>query len=825
MHDLRAALRSLLRRPFYPLVAVVVLALGLGAAVAVFTYVNAFYQPFPGVDAGRLVRLFGVGTEEPYQEIPYLDFLDYAHFDDAEPGSAESGGAFAGLAAVQPYYAASVRLETRTEVAFLEAVSGDYFSLLGIGMSLGRGLVAADDRPGAEPVAVISHRWWRQLFAAEEAVIGRTIYLNYRPFTVVGVASPAFLGSASDFRPDVWIPIAPFKDRYTRWAALSEDRDAPLARVYGRLRPGVDREQGLAELSRVAAGLDELHPRQAGPRRLRLEAATWIDPRARRDERSTVRLMMAAALGLLLLVCANVANLLLSVAVRRRSELAVRSALGASPGRLVRQVLIENVLLSAVAGLVALLLAGPLSARLGAYFARPSVWGANVAREAAVDLRVVAFALGLAAVTGVAAGLLPAVRARRRDLVATLGRDAGPGVPRLWGRRLPGVRDLLVATQIALSVVLLVVAGLVLRTLSAVGDLDPGFAYDRLVVTHVSTSSTDLEVSDRDRFFRDLAARLGDEPWVRAATVADFPLLSPHASAELRLDGESDPAPLFYSRVLPGFFEALGIEILRGRGFVEADAAGSRDVAMVNAALARRFFAGGNPVGRRLWWPDAAGDGVDREFEIVGMVDDTRTQDFFAPPPPTVYFSYPQHPYPSGSALMVEAAGDPRAAVPRLQRWLRDFEPHLAIVNVVTYRDVVRGFLYAHRMNAEMFSLLAALALALSAVGIFGVVSLAVSRRTREIGIRVAIGAGRGDIRRLILGRALVSVALGLAVGLAVARALTGLVRGLLYGVEPTDPLTVAAGAAVLVSAALAAAYLPARRAAAVEPTTALRHE
>ena len=817
MHDLRASIRSLRSRPFYPIVAVGILALGLSASIAVFTYVNGFYQPFPGVDANRLVRVFEVDDENAYQDISYLDFLDYARNDKA----------FEGIAAVQPFYAASVRLETMTEVAFLEAVSGDYFSVLGIETIVGRGLTVEDDRPEANPAAVISHEWWMRRFGGDPSVMGSTIYLNYRPFTLVGVASPAFLGSTSDFRPNVWIPIAPFKDRYTSWAKLAEDRDAPLVRVYGRLRAGIREERGLAELEAVASGLDEVYPRDRATRRLNVDASTWIDPRSRIDEWSTVRLMMAAAAGLLLLVCANVANLLLSVAVGRQREMSMRAALGASSGRLIRQVLIENVVLSLLAGVVALSLAGPVSARLGAYFARPSVWGANVAREATVDLRVMAFAIAIAVVTGVIAGLLPAIRASRWDLVTTLraDTDTSTGVPRrFWGRRLPGVRDLLVSAQVALSVVLLVVAGLVLRTLVTAGNLRPGFSYERLVVTHISTSSTDMEPGDRDRFFRELAERVTDESWVGSATVADYPLLSPHASAELLLDGQSDPVSLVYSKVIPGFFDALRIEVLEGRAFVEADTAGSRDVAMVNEKLVRLFFPGRSPIGRRLWWPDKE-SGTDRMFEIVGVVRDTKTQDFFAEPPPTVYFSYPQHPYPTGSALIVSTIADPGGSVPHLYRWLRDFEPHLAIVNVVPYTEVVRGFLYTHRMNAEMFSVLAFLGLMLSAVGIFSVVSLAVSRRTREIGIRMAIGAKRGDIGRLVLGRALASVAMGLVLGLGVSYALTGLVRSLLFGVEPTDPFTLASGAVVIVVAALAASYLPARRAATVEPVTALRHE
>ncbi len=816
LYDLQCSIRTLRRRPFYPFVAVIILALGLSASVAVFTYINAFYQPFPGVDAHRLIRIFGIDDEGGYQDISYLDFRDYA----------AAQRTFEAIGATSPFYAASVRLEAMTEVAFLEAVSGDFFAVLDLQLTVGRGITADDDRPGAESVAVISHDWWQRSFNADPAVVGSTIYLNFRPFTVVGVMAPEFLGTEANFRPDAWIPFAPFRDRYTSWAAQAEDRDVPLVRVYARMRPGVTQDRALTELATVAAGLDDMYPQQSASRRLRVEAANWIDPRSRLSEVPTVRLMIVAAGVLLLLVCANVANLLLAVALGRQHETTMKAALGASPGRLVRQVLLENVLLSAVAGGVALLLAGPASARLGSYFARPSVWGANVAREAGVDLRVVAFAIGIAIATGLIAGLLPAIRASRRNLLDMLNpaSDLAPASRRIWGARAPGVNDVLVAAQVALSVVLLVVAGLVLRTFVTVGNLEPGFSYDRLVVTHISTSSTTLEIAERDRFFREVAARLSEEPWVRAATVADYPLLSPHPEAELRLEGQSDLVPLVYSRVIPGFFPALGIAVTRGRGFTIGDTTGAPDVVVVSESVARRFFAGQEPVGRSLWWPGADGR-ADRGFEIVGVVPDVKTRDFMGEPEPTVYFSYPQHAYPTGSALLVAVNGDPGTAVPRLHRWLRDFEPHLAIVNVVTYNDVVGGFLYAQRMNAEMFSVLAALGLGLAAVGIFGVMSIAVSRRTKEIGIRMSVGAARGDIGRLVIGRALPPVALGIGLGLAVSFAMTGLVRGLLYGVEPTDPLSLASGACILLAATLLAAYLPARRAARVDPVQALRHE
>ncbi|MCP4903287.1 MAG: FtsX-like permease family protein [bacterium] len=817
LHDLLLSIRVLIRRPSYPIAATAIMTLGLSVSIAVFVYVNGFYQPFPGVQDDGLVRVFGFAEDEPYQDVSYLDYVDYS----------AANGAFEEMAATQPFYAASVRLETMTEVAFLEAVSGSYFSVLGIRTSVGRGLVVEDDQPGADPAAVISHAWWQRSFAGDETVVGRTIYLNFRPFTVVGVASPDFLGTVSGSRPDVWIPFAPFRDRYKGWDAAAQNREAPLVRVYGRLSPGERRERGQSELASIAEGLDETYPRQTGPRRVRLEAATWIDPSSRLAETPTVRLMMLTAGLLLLLACANVANLLLSMGLGRQREICLRSALGASPARLLGQTLTENIILSGLAGGISLALAAPLSARLGSYFARPSVWGANVSREAAIDWRVVLFALGVSLLTGLVAGFLPALRSSRRNLATTLRADAemAAGLPRrLWKWSLPGVHGTLVAAQVVLSVVLLVVAGLVVRTLVFVGDLHPGFSYEHLMVTHISTSSTTLEPGERDHFFRELTRQLSEEPWVQAATVADYPLLSGHRSAELRLDGQSEPVPLVYSKVIPGFFEALGIDVLRGRAFVEEDETDSRDVAIVNELLARRYFGDADAVGRRLWWPGMDG-AEDRIFEIVGVVEDTKTQDYLTEPEPTVYFSYPQHSYPTGSALLVSTRGNPAEAVPVLHRWLRDYEAHLAIINVVTYPEIVRGFLYTHRMSAEMFSALAVLGLLLAAVGIFSVTALTVSRKTKEIGVRMSIGARRIDIGLLIVRRALVPVGFGLGIGIAISLGVTRLVRSLLQGVEPNDPLTLIIGGGVLVAASALAAFMPARRATSVDPVTALRSE
>ena len=821
IHDLRSCVRSLRRQPFTTLVAVSILALGLAGSVAVVTYINGFYQPFPGVDADRLAQLYGVEEDEPYTTISFPDYLDYA---------AASKRAFAGgLAAAQEFFAASVRHPTMTEVIFGQAVSGNYFSVLEVDMSLGRGLLPSDDRREAPPAVVLSHRWWRRRFGGDREVLGRTLYLNGKPFTMVGVAAPEFLGSVASLRPDVWTPIEVFRLTYTGWSAVAEDRDRPLVRLYGRLRRGVRMQQARAELEGLAAGLDESYPRPEGKtRRLRLAAATWVDPSSRLAELPTARLMLAAGGVLLLLACANVANLLLSVAAGRRREMALRSTLGASPRRLLRQILTENVVVAVAAGGLALLLAGPASSRLGAYFAHPSVWGGEAARQAAIDLRVVAFTLAVAIAVGLMAGVLPALRASRRNLVTALkasGETSPDGPDRPWGRRLPGARDLLVSVQVALSVVLLVVAGLVLRTLNSAARLDPGFAVDQLVASIVTVSSKrGLEPEGRPRYYRELTERLAAEPWVRSATVADSAPFGYFGSRELRIEGHDEPAGLTFAKVVPGYCATVGLEVLQGRSFLATDTAEAPGVALVNASLARRFFPDQDPVGRRLGWPGEDGQ-EERSFEIVGVVRDTRSRDFLAEPEPLVYFSYPQHYYTPGNALLVATAIDPAATLPMLERWLREFDPEIALLNALPYSEVIRGALYTQRMNAALFSVVALVGLALAAAGIFSVMSLAVSQRTREIGIRMAVGAHPSAIARLVVGRALSAVGPGLGVGLVAALAVTRLVRSLLYGVEATDPLSFVTGIGVILAAAALAAFLPARRAVAVDPSTSLRCE
>jgi putative ABC transport system permease protein len=815
--DLRDGLRRLGRRPGFTLLAAGTLALGLTTSTAVFTYVNAYSRPFPGADPHGVHQVYSATEDVPYGALSFPDFEDLV----------ETVGGLMDVAGVgRTLFAASVRHEDLTEVVFGQGVTGDFFPVLQVGMAAGRGLSAEDDLPGAAPAVVISHGYWVRRYGSDPETVGRTILLNNQPYTIVGVAGREFLGSSSAFRPQVWLPF----EQYTRvyWARSDTRVNREVGAIWPivRLTPGATPSQAGEALTALARGLDQEAPLEDHTRDFILEPVTWISPATREAEASTTRIMMLAAAALLLLACANVANLVLSAGARRHREMALRRAIGASRWRLVRQLLVESLLLSALAGFLALAAAGPMGARLSSYFARPSVWGADVPREIVVDPRVMAFALVAAVLTGILTGLAPALRAASRSPARAL--NAG-GTWATWGSagrgpRIPGTRELLLSAQVALTVVLLFVAGLVLRTMDSASRVDAGFDVEQTLASYVSTSSMDVPVTERHAFFEELIRRFEELPWVAAATVAENAPLSGHPTTELRSESSPELVRTTVAHVWPGYFEVMGMEVLRGRSLLPTDSADAAGVVVVNQSLASRMVQDGNAVGHVLWWPGSDGQ-PDRGFDVVGVVRNARQTTFLDEPEPVAYFSLPQHYSAPGNAFLVKAADDPSAAVDRIEQELRRVDSRIAIVNILPYADVVRGFLYTQRMNAELFGVIALLGLILSAAGIFGVVALAVARRRREIGIRVAMGADRRSTVRLVLTTVFGPLTVGLLLGLAGALVATRLVEGLLWGVTPTDPVALISGAAVLLLSVGLALYVPVARALRVDPVASLRAE
>ena len=809
--------RRLARHPGFSLLAAGTLALGLSTSTAVFTYVNAYLQPFPGADTDGVYELFQSSDQVAFGPISYPDYLDLV----------ESGeGRFEVAGVEDTQFAASARHETLTEVVFGQAVTGNFFPLLDVDVGLGRGLSPEDDLPGSEPAVVISQEYWQRRYGSDPDVLGRTLFLNNNPYTIVGVASGTFLGTVSAFRPHVWMPLEQFKIVYWARSNTETNREGWTMSPFLRLEPGTEHASAERFLETFAASLDQEAPLEDRYRRFFLEPATWIQPQVRQAELPTTRIMLAAAAGLLLLACANVANLVISAGVRRDQEMALRSAMGASRFRLVRQLLAENVLLSLLAGALALVLAGPAANRLSSYFARPSVWGMDVPREIHVDLRVLAFGFLVAVVSGVLTGILPALRASGRDPAPALkagGRwSSGSGARPSGGRW--GARDFLVSLQVGLSVVLLFLAALVLRTLDAARNVDAGFDTQWTLASYVSTSSMGTPVSEREAFFRDLIARFQEFPWVRAAAVAEQAPLSGHPVADLRAVGSDEPIRTTVARVVPGYFEAMEMEIVAGRSLLPEDTADASGVVVVNEALAGRLMGGESPVGWRILLPgDAATEA--REYEVVGVVRNARQTSFPDEPGPVAYFSLPQGYYRPGNAFLLKVAGDPALAVRRMEDELRAVDSRIAIVNILPYAEVVDGFLYPRRMNAELFSVIAFLGLILVGAGVFGVMSLMVAGQRREIGIRLAIGADRLDIVRMVMSRVAVTVLTGLALGLGGAYLARRMVEALLWGVQPTDPLSLGAGVVFLLTSVAAAVALPIHRALTVDPAGSLQAE
>jgi putative ABC transport system permease protein len=815
-HDLRHALGRLTRQPAFTLLAAGTLALGLSTSVAVFTFVSAYARPIPGAEAGRLYQLWSAGEDDPWGAVSYPDFLDLEELDT---------DVFAIAGARPSWFGATIRRGDFTEVGFGEGVGARFFSLLEVAMSAGRDFTEDEHRAGAPPTAILEHDYWVGRYGADPDVVGRIILLNNEPYTIVGVAGPGFHGSSAAYRPQFWIPLEQYLRVYRPGPGTRENREVGAVVPLVRLSDGASRGHASQVIQAFARGLDALAPLAERSRRFVLEPATWIAAGTRDAEASTTRIMLGASVFLLLLACANVANLVLSAGARRHSEMAIRSAMGASRWRLVRLLLAESLLLSGLAGAVAMLLAGPLSGRLTSYFARPSVWGTNVPRETAVDPRVMLFALAAVVVTGVATGLVPALRASARRPAEALG-TRGTGVSVGGARRpwLPGARDLLISAQIAIAVVLLFVAGLVLRTLETTRRVDPGFDVSGTLASYVSTSSMGVPIPERHQFFEELIRRFEEMPWVEAATVSEYAPLSPHPIQELTPDDRTDPVSVTVARVWPGYFEALGMDVVHGRALLDTDTVDATPVVVVNEALAVRLAGDDDAVGRSLRWP-GTGDEADRNLEVVGVVRDARVVALLDDPPPVAYLSLPQHYSRPGNALLLRVRGDPAAMVDAAERELRAVDTRLAIVNILTYRDVVRGFLYTQRMNAELFSVIAALGLLLVAAGIFAVVTLAVAARRREIGIRVAVGADGMAIMKSVLVPVAGSVVAGLAIGLGGAAAAMRVVRSLLWGVAPADPVALTLGIGVLLGSVVLAVWRPLRRALRVDPVASLRAE
>lgn len=804
--DIRHALRHLAARPVFTAAAVLTLALAIGATSAVVSLADrVLLRDLPIAEPDRVVQVVidrgDAGTS--YN-------LSYPLYQDLRDGAR----GFDGIVAQSPLRVALA--ERGTELVDADVVTEDYFDVLGVPV-VGRGFRPDEAVLSGGRAVVLSHALWRNRFDGRRGVLGGTVTLNGLPFTIVGIADPSFDGVVRGAATALWVP-------FTAYPALASGDDLTARgrswlTVLARLAPGATQpqvEDRLAVLGRrlQADGrlADGTLPRLVDARGgLRMVVGAVEAP---------LRVLALAVACILLIACANVASLFLARAASRRREIAVRRALGAGRARLIRQLLTESMVLWVIGGAAGVLLAGWLMDLLLGF--RPPT-GVRFAVDAGLDGRVLALAGLVTAVTGIAFGLIPALHASRSRAVTALRSGAtAPG-----GRRI-GARELFVVGQVGLSLGLVVAAGLLLRSFANLRNVDPGFTPSGVLLAEIDLEPLGYGQRQSIAFYHDLLERLRRLPAVEAASAAST--ISPHPWGS-RWDGfaleghvptPDRPVGFDVNRVAPSYFETLRMPVLHGRAFDDRDVAGAPRVAMINETMAARYWPGETPVGRHIY---AGDDSTAPAIEIIGIVADAKYRSLREEPLANVYFPVAQQFFRPALTVVARAGANAAALAPAVRTAVRSLDPDVPVNNVRTLSDHLATAYDQDRMLAVLVAAFGGIALVLAGVGLFGVVALYVSQRTREIGVRVALGARTEDVARLVLGRAAWLVAGGLALGLGLAALLSRVAASVLYDVPATDPASWVAGALVLAAAALLASWLPTRRATRLDPMEALRHE
>ncbi len=847
--DLQHGVRTLLRDKTWTAVVIVSLALGVGANAALFSAINSlFLRKLPVSDPDSLVRLKWAGKNDMV-----TDSSEYG-FSNKDAAGRQVRGTFSypmfrqfvadnrtmsDLVACAPYGRANVVVNGQAQIANTFVSSGNYYRMLGLTANPGRTILPEDDRPAAPPVAVISTRYWRTRFGNNPSVIGQVVQANNVSVTIVGVIAPVLSDAQQAVRdePDIAFPLAldgqmnsngpPVPGELVQPARLEQPTSWWL-QVMGRLKPGTTASQvegNLEDVFRHTArtGLDSYlgslsaAERSNSRNRNRVEVPQLIvDSGAHgfydvnRDDQNAVTILSAVVILILLIVCANVANLLLSRAATRHRELSIRLSLGATRGRLVRQLLTESLLLATIGGAFGVLIGH---------------WGqqllpGNAGQPAPLDWRVLSFVLAVTIVTGLAFGVAPALRATGMNVNTAL-KDGNRSV--VASRSV--LTKALLVLQVSISLVLLIAAGLFLRTLQNLRNVDVGFNTRNLIVFRVSPILNRYDEAHTVALFQQMRERLEGVPGVRAAAIANVPLLSSAVNStsifvrgRTYADGQRDSINRL--NVSANFFETMEMPIRSGRGFTEHDDQRAPKVAVINETAARQYFANENPIGQHIGQNVETSD----QLEIVGILRDARYRNVRDPVPPTLYV--PQLQTRMASAIFnVRTIGDPLAAVGAIRETVRQIDPNLPLMNVSTQMETLEKGLGQERVFAQAYAMFGALALLLASIGLFGLMSYSVAQRTNEIGIRMALGAQSRDVLRLVMGESMTLVVVGVVLGLASAFAASRLVSSLLFGLAATDGLTMTSAMIVLLVVSAIAGYIPARRAARVDPLVALHYE
>jgi predicted permease len=836
LHDLKHAARMLWHSKGWTVVVLLSLALGIGATTALFTAVNGMLlQSVPVPDPASLVRLGGAGDNnmrrsssdygfsQPYEGLNVRASFSYS----AYLAMREANQTLTDLAGFAPSEAYNMIVKGTAENASSFVVSGNFFSVLGVPLALGRGITPDDDRAGAEAVAVISHALWRRRFGSDPSVIGTSVRINQTPVTIVGVTAASFTGvmRLGGQAPDVTVPLALDPTMTPPTPPQTQRMATPTSwwlLVAGRLKPGVTYSQVTGNLEgpmqqAARAGREwfvgGLKPEERSLARNRTEgdAVPRLAVRsaehgmydADNNSRRAASIVSVVVTILLLIVCANVANLLLSRGTARAREIAVRLSMGASRGRLIRQLLTESLLLSGLGGLLGIGIA---------------YWGKSLlpfGQNATIDAMVLGFVTGVSVLAGLLFGVVPALRATRVELAGAM-KESGRSLThsRTW------LGKSLLVLQVAMSLVLLIGAGLFLRTLHNLRSVEVGFNANNLLVFRINPSGNRYDLPRIAQVYDRTHAELSALPGVRSVSFTRLTLLSGGESiTSLVVQGQTEDHDTHVMGVSPGFFETLEIPVLLGRGFTERDLGQPTTVAVINESAVKKYFAGENPIGRRI------GTDVDRSgtAEIVGVIRDTKYNSLRDAAPPTWYQLLPRDA--RSLAVVVRTAGDPSAMIETMRAAMQKVDPELPVTGVTTQTDNIENRVSQERLFALAYSLFGALALLLACIGLFGLMSYSVSRRTNEIGIRMALGAQRSGVVGMVLRESMIMVAIGVTLGLAGALAAGRLIASVLFGLEANDIWTIAAAIGLMATVSLAAGYLPARRASRVDPMEALRYE
>jgi putative ABC transport system permease protein len=807
IQDLRYGMRSLIKNPGFAAVAIITLALGIGANTAIFSVVNAvLLQAMPYGDPDKLVMVWGTDPnlgDDPDNMFPVVpaDYYDWNTQNTVfEQIAASRDTQFSLTGMGDPELLVGYRF------------SSNFFQVAGVKPILGRTFTPEEDRPGSDRVVVLSHHLWMRLFNGDREVLGKTMILSGNPYEIIGVMQPGFRHPRGV--AELWTPLALPADAAT-------NRQASVCRVLARLKPNITIEQAQAEMGTLAARLAQENPgtnTSPGVKLISLREGQVG------DVRPALLLLLGAVSFVLLIACANIANLLLARATARQKEIAVRTALGANRLRLFRQFLTESLLLSVIGGALGLLLAvwstGPMLRMFPNNIENISI---PKVEAIPIDWRVLLFTLGAALLTGFIFGIVPALQASKADINLALkesGRTTSGGGSRL--------RNALVVSEIALSLMLLIGAGLLLKSFSELQRSNFGFKTDNVLTVQVILPQQKYsEPAKRLQFLNDSLQRIESLPGVQSVGATNFlPLTGFWGTATFTVEGQPLPEPgkepVADNRIAtPGYFRTMGIRLVEGREFTEQDRDGAKKVAITNETLARKLWPGESPIGKRVNWGDA---NQPEMWEIVGVVGDIKSFGLEKETHSDVFRPFAQVPFPL-MAFTIRTSGDPMSLAAAVRQEIWSVDKDQPMFKVLSLEQLAAESVSLRRVSLILLGIFAALALIIAAVGIYGVMSYTVNERTNEIGIRLALGAKASDVLKLIVGQGSLLTLLGVGIGLVAAFILSRLIANLLYGVSPTDTLILISAPLISAFVALLASYIPARRAMKIDPMVALRNE